>query len=536
MFLLLILLLVIATASAVLQIYAWRSLQRLLVMPLDLSPVQRKADLLIQLVEQGDRGFRDEFSRFKQEFASQHHALREDLVGSVKSMGDSVFQQVTALAAGNELRLDQFRKGVEQRLDAFGGENNQKLDLFRNSLSESGNRLQGQISDELQRIQAALAFTAQKSREDTSCALKGLSESVVKSVVELNATQTIQLGDIRNTVDSKLTIINAENEKRLEQMRQTVDEKLQSTLESRLGESFKLVSERLEQVHKGLGEMHALASGVGDLKRVLTNVKTRGTWGEVQLGSLLEQMLTPEQFEKNVNTTGTQERVEFAIKLPGMESGKTCWLPIDAKFPVEDYQRLVEASEQGDPQAVEVASRKLEATLKLCAKKISEKYLLPPATTDFGILFLPTEGLYAEALRRVGLAESLQREHRVVLTGPNTFAAILNSLQMGFRTLAIQHRSSEVWETLAAVKTEFGKYADVLAKVKRKLLEASHTVDQAEVRTRALQRHLREVESTSSDSQTCLEVLGVAIDAEEEFSAVQLPESALALPLLEGLG
>jgi DNA recombination protein RmuC len=223
--------------------------------------------------------------------------------------------------------------------------------------------------------------------------------------------------------------------------------------------------------------MQTLASGVGDLKRVLTNVKTRGTWGEVQLGNLLEQMLTAEQFEKNVNTTGTQERVEFAIKLPGREEGETCWLPVDAKFPVEDYHRIAEAAESGDPATVEEACRSLEKTLHLCAKNVSEKYLSPPRTTDFAILFLPTEGLYAEALRRVGLAETLQREHRVILTGPNTFAAILNSLQMGFRTLVIQtlviqRRSSEVWKTLGAVKTQFAKYGGVLAKVKRKLQEA----------------------------------------------------------------
>jgi DNA recombination protein RmuC len=293
--------------------------------------------------------------------------------------------------------------------------------------------------------------------------------------------------------------MSADNEKRLEQMRQTVDEKLQGTLEARLGESFKLVSDRLEQVHKGLGEMQTLASGVGDLKRVLSNVKTRGTWGEVQLGALLEQMLTPDQYEKNVATTGTSERVEFAIKLPGREPGQTCWLPVDAKFPVEDYQRLLEASERGDAAAVEAATRSLETTLKLCARTISDKYLLPPATTDFGLLFLPTEGLYAEALRRTGLAEALQRDYRVILTGPNTFAAILNSLQMGFRTLAIQQSSSEVLGTLSAVKTEFAKYAGVLAVVRKRLQQAADTVDLAETRTRVLQRQLRDIGSTPSD-------------------------------------
>jgi DNA recombination protein RmuC len=243
--------------------------------------------------------------------------------------------------------------------------------------------------------------------------------------------------------------------------------------------------------------MQTLASGVGDLKRVLTNVKTRGTWGEVQLGSLLEQILTPEQFEKNVNTTGTSERVEFAIKLPGGENGQPCWLPVDAKFPVEDYQRILEASENGDAAAVDAACRALETTIRLCAKSISEKYLSPPRTTNFGILFLATEGLYAEALRRAGLAEAIQRDYQVILTGPNTFAAILNSLRMGFQTLTIQKKSGEVWERLGAVKTQFSKYAGVLAKVKKKLQEAANTVDDAERRTRVLQSELRHLESSS---------------------------------------
>jgi len=278
-------------------------------------------------------------------------------------------------------------------------------------------------------------------------------------------------------------------------MRQTVDEKLQGTLEARLGESFKQVSERLEQVYTGLGEMKTLATGVGDLKRVLTNVKIRGTWGEGQLGAIIEEILAPEQFSKNVATSGTGERVEYAVKLPGRDSnGEPVWLPIDAKFPVEDYDRLIEASERGDVEAVDKASRQLEATLRLCARNLSEKYLAPPSTTDFGVLFLSTEGLYAEAMRRPGLADSIQREHRVVLSGPSTLAALLNALQMGFRTLAIQKRSSEVWEILGSIKTEFGKYAGILAKVKKKLNEAQNTIDKAETRTRAIQRKLRRVE------------------------------------------
>jgi DNA recombination protein RmuC len=363
-----------------------------------------------------------------------------------------------------------------------------RLDLLNQALQQTGRGM----GDEFSRLRQELAAQLHALRLD------------------LTTAQKTQLDEIRVTVETRLASMSADNEKRLEQMRQTVDEKLQGTLDARLGESFKLVSDRLEQVHKGLGEMQTLASGVGDLKRVLTNVKTRGTWGEVQLGALLEQMLTPDQYAKNVATTGTLERVEFAIKLPGREPGQTCWLPVDAKFPVEDYQRLVEASEQGDAAAVEAATRSLETTLKLCARAISDKYLLPPATTDFGLLFLPTEGLYAEALRRTGLAEMLQRDYRVILTGPNTFAAILNSLQMGFRTLAIQQSSSEVLGTLSAVKTEFAKYAGVLAVVRKRLEQATQTIDQAETRTRVLQRQLRDVGLTSSDP--------IALEAPEELA------------------
>jgi DNA recombination protein RmuC len=279
-------------------------------------------------------------------------------------------------------------------------------------------------------------------------------------------------------------------------MRQTVDEKLQGTLEKRLGESFKQVSERLEQVHKGLGEMQTLATGVGDLKKVLTNVKTRGTWGEVQLGTLLAQVLNPDQFEPNVSTKDAGERVEFAVKLPGQGADKdeTVWLPIDAKFPVEDYQRLTEAQERADVEGAEIAGKQLENRVKACARDISEKYLNPPKTTDFGILFLPIEGLFAEVIRRTGLMETIQRECRVVIAGPTTLWSILNSLQMGFRTLAIQKRSSEVWNLLAAVKTEWTKYGEVLEAVQKKLHQASDTIEKARVRSNAIGRKLRDVQ------------------------------------------
>ncbi|HXT17269.1 MAG TPA: DNA recombination protein RmuC [Gemmatimonadaceae bacterium] len=285
----------------------------------------------------------------------------------------------------------------------------------------------------------------------------------------------------------------------LASIRSTVDEQLQGTLERRLGESFNIVSERLELVHKGLGEMQSLAAGVGDLKKVLTNVKTRGTWGEVQLGNLLEQILTPAQYAQNVCTKGEgAERVEFAIRLPGRSAEQGAndqvWLPIDAKFPQEDYARLIEAAEAGDAAAVDQASRALELRVRQCARDIAEKYVAPPGTTDFGIMFLPTEGLYAEIIRRPGLPDVLQREYRVMVSGPTTLAALLNSLQMGFRTLAIEQRSSEVWTVLGEAKTEFRRYADALEKIRNKLQEASSAVDKASVRTRAIERKLRGVE------------------------------------------
>jgi DNA recombination protein RmuC len=303
-----------------------------------------------------------------------------------------------------------------------------------------------------------------------------------------------------------------------------VDEKLQGTLEKRLGESFKQVSERLELVHKGLGEMQTLATGVGDLKKVLTNVKTRGTWGEVQLGTLLEQVLNPDQFAANVATKDGGERVEFAVKLPGQGSDKdeTVWLPIDAKFPVEDYQRLIEAQEKADVEGVEASGKQLEARVRACAGDICEKYLNPPKTTDFGILFLPIEGLFAEVIRRIGLTEVIQRESRVVIAGPTTLWSLLSSLQMGFRTLAIQKRSSEVWNLLGAVKTEWTKYGDVLDAVQKKLQQASDTIEKAKARSRAVGRKLRDVQELPVGEAAAL----LPIDAGEDDEVTGEDEDA----------
>ena len=355
-------------------------------------------------------------------------------------------------------------------------------------------RLRQAQSDDARALREELASGLQRYAMQTDQRAAALRTAVMHQLADARRGQRTELESIRAALDQRLAAIQTDNAARLEQMRQTVDEKLQSTLETRLGESFRLVSERLEQVHKGLGEMQTLAAGVGDLKRVLSNVTPRGAWGEVQLENLLTQMLAPDQFERNVATTGTGERVEFAIKLPGQGTG-TMWLPIDAKFPAETYQRLAAAAERGDAEAVEVCSRELETVIRTCAKTFSGKYLAPPATTDFGILFLATEGLYAEALRRPGLAEALQSQYRVVLAGPTTFAALLNSLQMGFRTLAIQQRSGEVWKILGEVKTQFGKYSQVLDLIRKRLDQAVETVDQAAVRTRAIESKLKRVES-----------------------------------------
>ena len=354
---------------------------------------------------------------------------------------------------------------------------------LRSEMCASIQSFSGHTETQLSRARSELNEAITASRRDQSGGMEQLRDTVEN-----------RLERVRTAVDQRLQAIQTDNAQKLEKMRETVDEKLQSTLEARLGESFRIVSERLEQVHRGLGEMQNLAAGVGDLKRVLSNVTTRGAWGEVQLENLLTQILSPDQFERNFSPAGNSERVEFAIKLPGAGSSPV-WLPVDAKFPVETYQRLAAAAHDGNAAEVERCSRELETVIRSCAKVFSGKYLLPPRTTDFGILFLATEGLYAEALRRPGLAESLQQDFRVVLAGPTTFAALLNSLQMGFRTLAIQQRSGEVWKLLGDVKVQFGKYSDVLANIRKRLDQAVQTVDDAAVRTRVIERKLKDVET-----------------------------------------
>jgi DNA recombination protein RmuC len=406
------------------------------------AALQPRLESLERGQERTEREVRDEIARNREEARTSAKELREEVGTSVRRLGGTVTESFGELVQTQKGHLDTFSTQSSTQLEAFA-----------------------------------------------------------KQLFNLTEMNEKKLGELRSVVDERLRQIQEESGTKLDEMRKTVDEQLQGTLEKRLGEAFKQVSERLEAVHQGLGEMQTLAAGVGDLKRVLTNVKSRGTWGEVQLGSLLEQILTPEQYQKNVATNkASNERVEFAIRLPGRDDdAEACvWLPIDAKFPQEDYQRLLDAEERVDPAGVEEAAKHLENRAKASAKEISEKYLNPPETTDFGIMFLPTEGLYAEVLRRPGLADTLQRDHRVVVAGPTTLAALLNSLQMGFRTLAIEKRSSEVWKLLGAVKNQFGQFTGILDKVQKKLTQASSTIDDAARKSRTIASRLKKVEELPS--------------------------------------
>jgi DNA recombination protein RmuC len=392
---------------------------------------------------------RDEFARNREAAAAEARALREEVARALRDLGESAGRGVTQLGESQREQLRLF---------------SERLEALTRTLSESS---------VLQRQEQAA---------------NALSQS---------ETVRAQLDSIRSTVSVELEKVRVENATKLEEMRRTVDEKLHDTLEKRLGESFALVSRRLEDVAKGLGEMQQLATGVGDLKNVLTNVKSRGTWGEYQLGAILAETLTPDQYAVNVKTNPrSSELVEFAIRLPGRrEDASPVWLPIDAKFPKEDYERLQAAADLADKEGVEQALKSLERRIKDSAKDIRDKYLSPPDTTDFGILFLPTEGLYAEVLRRPGLVDEVQRVYRVSIAGPTTLTALLNSLQMGFRTLAIEKRSSEVWRVLGAVKSEFLKFGEVFERVQRKIEDADKILKSAEQRTRVMNRKLRSVEA-----------------------------------------
>jgi DNA recombination protein RmuC len=367
----------------------------------------------------------------------------------------------------------------------------------------------------LDAMRKQIGDNAATGRDEQARSLKRVADSLNQALATMTEANGQRMLEVRATLEHKIRDLQTDNGQRLEEMRKTVDEKLHATLETRLSESFKQVSERLERVHQGLGEMQQLAIGVGDLKRVLTNVKTRGTWGEVQLEMLLEQVLTVDQYAKNVETVaGTNARVEFAIKLPGqVDGGKPVWLPIDAKFPKEQYERLLDAADRADAEGVLKFGAELERAVRSEAKTICDKYVSPPQTTDFAILFLPTEGLYAEVMRRPGLSDDLQRTLRVTIAGPSTLSAILNSLQMGFRTLALEKRSSEVWQVLGAVKTEFGKFGDVLAATKMTLERAAKNIENAEVRSRQMARKLKSVEALPSEAAQLM--LGAAEDSVE---------------------
>ena len=526
----------------------------------DTATLVSRLDAFEKAQERTERAVREEVAQSRDEQGKAAKDQRQELTEAFKIFGDSVVQQMMDVASIQKGQLDAF----SGQLTSFAKASGERLDGVRVESATGAKQLREEVVGTLKSISETMAKTmkdlavaekvqleafsgqiasltktssekldgirtesttgAKQLREEVIAALKGITEATTKTMGELANIQKIQLETmsstigklsdtnekkleaVRVTVEGKLQSMQIDNAKQLDQMRQTVDEKLQGTLEKRLGESFKQVSERLEQVHKGLGEMQTLATGVGDLKKVLTNVKTRGTWGEVQLGTLLEQVLNPDQFANNVATKDGGERVEFAIKLPGQGANQdeTVWLPIDAKFPVEDYQRLIEAQERADVESVEKAGKQLENRVKTCARDISEKYLNPPKTTDFGILFLPIEGLFAEVIRRTGLIEVIQRECRVVIAGPTTLWSILSSLQMGFRTLAIQKRSSEVWNLLAAVKTEWTKYGDVLAAVEKKLHQASNTIEKAKVRSRAVGRKLKDVQELPAGEVTSI--------------------------------
>jgi DNA recombination protein RmuC len=386
---------------------------------------------------------------------------------------------------------------------------NERLEReLRREISESSRGMRGELTQTLATFQETLTRQAQEATRTQNAQIdafsdkltlmqKTLSDTLNTQLQGLSEANARRLAEVRGTLETQLTSMQQTNAAKLEEMRKTVDEKLQHTLETRLGESFKQVAERLEQVHQGLGQMQSLTKGVGDLQRVLTNVKTRGMFGEVQLEALLEQVLTPEQYSKQVETKPrSNQRVDFAIRFPGRSSdGTPVWLPIDAKFPREDYERLLDAHDRADAAGVESAGRALEVRIREEAKSICEYYLCPPFTTDFAILFLPIESLYAEVLRRPGLMDKIQRDYRVTLAGPTTLLAMLNSLHMGFRTLALEQQASEVWKVLGAVKTEFEKYGEWVARIKEQVQKAADTVDKADTRAKMMRRALKDVEA-----------------------------------------
>jgi DNA recombination protein RmuC len=490
----------------------------------DFSSFYLRFDALEKGQQRIELNLRNDINRNREDATVNARSLREEINKTLKTLGDSLQLQLTNIATLQKNQLDSFARQLVNLQET----NNRKLDAMRGTVEQNLQTIQTENNKRLDQMRVEAVHTTKQQREEINSSLKLFNESVIAQLNRLTESNEKKLDGLRNAVEVKLKQIQEDNAKQLDQMRATVDEKLQGTLEKRLGESFKQVSERLEQVHRGLGEMQTLATGVGDLKRVLTNVKTRGNWGEIQLERLLEQILTPEQYQRNVRTNEkANEVVEFAIKLPGRGDNERdiVWLPIDSKFPMEDYHRLVDAQENGETDSAESASKMLALRIKACAKDINEKYLCPPQTTDFGIMFLPIEGLYAEVIRRIDLVDTLQREFRIVVAGPTTFAALLNSLQMGFRTLAIQKRSSEVWKLLGAVKTEFGKFGDILEGVKKKLDQASNTMDDAARRSRVIERKLRNVQELPVVETQLLLADGDTLEEVDESLALEKIES-----------
>jgi DNA recombination protein RmuC len=450
----------------------------------------------------------------REELRSSSKEANESVTGGIRSfteIGRTVDSRIKDLQEGTEAKLeatrgvlDRIRETVDGKLDAVRGDLTAGLKTHSESLVTSLDRTG---ASQVERLDA---MTKQ---------VKDVAEGNQTVLERIRSTFDTRVEELRQSLDARVKEMQEGNERKLEEMRQTVDEKLQGTLEKRLGESFKFVSERLEMVHKGLGEMQGLATGVGDLKRIFSNVKVRGTWAEVQLGGILEQMLTMDQWDKNVCVKeGSSERVECAIKLPGSrdDRGRCMWLPIDSKFPTEDYARLQLAAEAGDSEAVQSATDALLRALKAAAKDIADKYINPPVTTDYAIMFLATEGLYAEALRQPQFVEELQQKYRVVIAGPTTLSAIVSSLRLGFQTLAVEQRAAEVWRVLGAVKTEFGKFGGVLDKVQRQLRTVSTTIEDAGTRTRQMERKLRSVEQMDPVESATILALPAAEDQSDE--------------------
>lgn len=467
--------------------------------------------LLLVLLLRGPRrpadvATREELQHSVEQAAARHgerleRGLRQELGDGARSSRQELAQSLAAFQTAVTAQGAEAVRTQNAQVDALA----QQLTQLRGTLGDT-------LVAQLQALGLTMTQQAQETTRTQNAQLDalaqqlaqlraGLSQTLTEQLQQLSEANARRIAEVRATLEQQLAQLQTSNSAKLDQMRQTVDEKLHATLEQRLGESFKQVAERLEQVHKGLGEMQTLAQGVGDLKHLLANVKTRGTFGEVQLGQLLEQVFAPEQYAEQIGTVpGSKERVDFAIRLPGRrDDGAPLWLPIDAKFPTEDYERLLDAQQRADAAGAEEAAKALERRIRLEAQNIAAKYVEPPHTTDFAILFLPTEGLYAEVLRRPGLMQALQHEHRVTLAGPTTLLAMLNSLQMGFRTLALEKRSSEVWQVLGAVKTEFVKFGGVLGDVRRQTQTVLNTLDKAQTRTNVLNRALKQVEALPAD-------------------------------------